>query len=158
MKYGHWLMKISGTPGFKTGMGLAILFYQKIIAGLPGARSARGTEPHTHGIWSSSFRLVVTWLTERTYIRTYVRVYRLYGWGRGDYQKEGGVSQVCLGKSTSLRTVPTNGKYFFPDNDYVRQVDHIRGYWNPKRKLGVTTHFSEITALQCGEKRWIGIF
>ena len=28
----------------------------------------------------------------------------------------------------SLRTVPTNGKYFFPDNDYVRQVDHISGY------------------------------
>ena len=27
-----------------------------------------------------------------------------------------------------LRTVPTNGKYFFPDNDYVRQVDHISGY------------------------------
>ena len=27
-----------------------------------------------------------------------------------------------------LRTVPTNGKYFFPDNDYVRQVDHIRSY------------------------------
>ena len=25
-----------------------------------------------------------------------------------------------------LRTVPTNGKYFFPDN--VRQVDHIMGY------------------------------
>ena len=31
-----------------------------IIAGLPRARSARGTEPHTHGIWSTSFRLVVT--------------------------------------------------------------------------------------------------
>ena len=46
-----------------------------------------------------------------------------------------------------LRTVPTNGKYFFPDNDYVRQVDHIRGYWNPKRKLGVTSHFSEITTM-----------
>ena len=46
-----------------------------------------------------------------------------------------------------LRTVPNNGKYFFPDNDYVRQVDH------PKRKLGVTTHFSEITALQYGEKQ-----
>ena len=30
--------------------------------------------------------------------------------------------------SKPLRTVPTNGKYFFPDNDYVRQVDHIRGY------------------------------
>ena len=67
-----------------------------IIAGLPRARSARGTEPHTHGIWSTSFRLVVTWLTERTYVHTYVRVYRLYGWGREDYQKEGrGVSGVC---------------------------------------------------------------
>ena len=31
-----------------------------IIAGLPRARSARGTEPHTHGIWSTAFRLVVT--------------------------------------------------------------------------------------------------
>ena len=30
------------------------------IAGLPRARSVRGTEPHTHGIWSTSFRLVVT--------------------------------------------------------------------------------------------------
>ena len=30
------------------------------IAGLPRARSARGTEPHTHGMWSTSFRLVVT--------------------------------------------------------------------------------------------------
>ena len=27
-----------------------------------------------------------------------------------------------------LRTVPTNGKYVFPDNDYVREVDHIRDY------------------------------
>ena len=52
-----------------------------------------------------------------------------------------------------LRMVPTNGKYFFPDNDYVRQVDHISGYWNPKRKLGVAPNFSEITALQYGEKR-----
>ena len=30
------------------------------LAGLPRARSARGTEPHTYGIWSTSFRLVVT--------------------------------------------------------------------------------------------------
>ena len=37
----------------------------------------------------------LTRLTERTYVRTYVRVYRLYGWGRGDYQKDGrGVSDV----------------------------------------------------------------
>ena len=65
--------------------------YDLILAGLPRARSARWTEPHTHGKWSTSFRLVVTWLTEHTY----VRVYRLYGWGRGDYQKEGrGVSGV----------------------------------------------------------------
>ena len=25
-----------------------------------GTRSARGTEPHTHRLWSTSFRLVVT--------------------------------------------------------------------------------------------------
>ena len=31
-----------------------------ILAGLPRARSARGREPHTHGIRSTSFRLVVT--------------------------------------------------------------------------------------------------
>ena len=31
-----------------------------LIAGLPRAQSARGTEPYTHGIWSTSFCLVVT--------------------------------------------------------------------------------------------------
>ena len=31
-----------------------------IIAGLPRARSALGTEPHTHRLWSASFPLVVT--------------------------------------------------------------------------------------------------
>ena len=31
-----------------------------IVAGLPRARSAHGTEPYTHRIWSTSFRLVVT--------------------------------------------------------------------------------------------------
>ena len=36
-------------------------------------------------------------VTDRAYVHTYVRVYRLYGWGRGDYQKEGrGVSGVSL--------------------------------------------------------------
>ena len=57
-----------------------------------------------------------------------------------------------------LWTVPTNGKYFFPDNDYMRQVDHIGGYWNPQRKLGVTMHFSEITVFQYAEKCWMGVF
>ena len=47
------------------------------LAGLPRARSARGTEPHTHGIWSTSFRLVVTWLTERTYVRTRLQIVRV---------------------------------------------------------------------------------
>ena len=32
----------------------------EFIAGLPRARSARGTEPHTHRLWSTSFPLVVT--------------------------------------------------------------------------------------------------
>ena len=40
-----------------------------------------------------------------------------------------GVKETALAWFKSyLRTVPTNGKYFFLDNDYVRQVDHIRGY------------------------------
>ena len=43
------------------GVGRDILISKKLfLAGLPRARSARGTEPHTHGIWSTSFRLVVT--------------------------------------------------------------------------------------------------
>ena len=71
-----------------------------IIAGLPCARSARETEPHTHGIWSTSFRLVVTWLTERTYVRTRLQIVRV---GVGEtIKRKGGVSQACLGKSTSL--------------------------------------------------------
>ena len=44
---------------FKT-LKLVSVIIKYIIAGLPRARSARGTEPHTHGIWSTSFRLVVT--------------------------------------------------------------------------------------------------
>ena len=64
------------------------------IAGLSCAQSARGIEPHTHRIWSTSF-LFGCHVIDRAYVRTYVRVYRLYGWGRGDYQKEGrGVSGV----------------------------------------------------------------
>ena len=31
-----------------------------------------------------------------------------------------------LFSTLQLRTVHTNGKYFFPDNDYLRQEDHIR--------------------------------
>ena len=52
------------------------LISESLIAGLPRARSARGTEPHTHRLWSTSFPLVVTWLTERTYVRTIMVYHR----------------------------------------------------------------------------------
>ena len=71
------------------------------VAGLPRARSARGTEPHTHGIWSTSFRLVVTWLTERTNVRTYAST-DCTGRVGETIKRKGGVSQACLGKSSSL--------------------------------------------------------
>ena len=45
-------------------------------------------ESHTHRIWSNSFRLVVTWLTERTYVRTRLQIVRV-GWGRLSKGKEG---------------------------------------------------------------------
>jgi len=34
----------------------------------------------------------------------------------------------------------------------VEKADLSQGYQNPKRKLGVTTHFSEIIALKVGKK------
>ena len=49
----------------------------ELIAGLPHARSERGTEPYTHGIWSTYFPLFVTWLTERTYVRTRLQIVRV---------------------------------------------------------------------------------
>jgi len=36
--------------------------------------------------------------------------------------------------------------------DYVDKADLSKGYQNPKRKLGVTTHFSEIIELKFGKK------
>ena len=78
-----------------------LTFNETIIAGLPRARSARGTEPHTHGIWSTSFLLVVTWLTERTYVRTYAST-DCTGRVGETTKRKGGVSQACLSKSTSF--------------------------------------------------------
>ena len=69
----------------------------RFLAGLPRARSARGREPHTHRIWSTSFLLVVTWLTERTYAST-----DCTGRVGETIKRKGGVSQACLGKSTSF--------------------------------------------------------
>ena len=34
-------------------------------------------------------------------------------------------------------------KYFCAVYDYAGKADLSKAYWNPKRKLGVTTHFSE---------------
>ena len=68
-----------------------------IIAGLPRARSVRGTEPHTHRLRSTSFPLVVTWLTERTYAST-----DCTGGVGETIKRKGGVSQACLAKSTSF--------------------------------------------------------
>ena len=36
--------------------------------------------------------------------------------------------------------------------DYVEKADLSKGYQNPKRKSGVTTHFSEIIELRFGKK------
>ena len=36
--------------------------------------------------------------------------------------------------------------------DYVEKADLSKGYQNPKRNLGVTTHFSEIIELKFGKK------
>ena len=57
-----------------------------------------------------------------------------------------------------LKKIKSKVICFFSDNDYVRQVDYTKGCWNPQRKLGVITHFSEINELKYGEKRWTGFF
>jgi len=36
--------------------------------------------------------------------------------------------------------------------DYIEKADFSKGYQNPKRKLGVTTHFPEIIELKFGKK------
>ena len=36
--------------------------------------------------------------------------------------------------------------------NYAGKVDLLKGYWNPKRKLGVTMQFSEKIKLQFGKK------
>ena len=43
-------------------------------------------------------------------------------------------------------------KYFCAIYDYAEKADLSKGYWNPKRKLGVTTHFLEIIKQQLFEK------
>ena len=54
------LFRRGGGGEVKEEKGLLLKIESSVdISGAP-AREARGTEPHTHGIWSTSFRLVVT--------------------------------------------------------------------------------------------------
>ena len=41
-----------------------------VTAGAPTRAKRAWTEPHSHRIWPTSFRLVVTLLTEHSYVRT----------------------------------------------------------------------------------------
>ena len=43
-----------------------------------------------------------------------------------------------------LRMVPTNMKVFCTTHGYMGKEDLNMGYWNLKRNLGVTMHFSEL--------------
>ena len=54
--------------------------------------------------------------------------------------------------SSFLRNLPTNTKVFCAVYGYVKKVNLSKGYQNPKRKLGVTTYFSEIIELKFGRK------
>jgi len=47
---------------------------------------------------------------------------------------------------------PLIQQYFCAVYDYVENGDLSKGYHNPKRKLGVTTHFSVIIELKFGKK------
>ena len=92
-----------------------------------------GTEPHTHRIlnriWSTSFRLVVTWLTERTYVRTHASRDCTGGIGE-TIKREGGVSQACLGKSTSCILdicKMVNWQLSKPDRHWPVLHDHFAG-------------------------------
>ena len=50
--------------------------------------------------------------------------------------------------SSFLRNLPSTSKVFCAVYDYVEKADLNKGYQNPKRKLGVTTHFSAIIDLK----------
>ena len=50
-----------------------------------------------------------------------------------------------LGVFGALKEIGHQYKNFFcAVHDFVKKADLSKGYENPKRKLGVTTHFSEI--------------
>jgi len=54
--------------------------------------------------------------------------------------------------SSFLRNLSTYTKVLCLAYEYVGKADLNKGYQNPKRKLGVTTTFSEIIELKFGKK------
>jgi len=63
------------------------------------------------------------------------------------------IRSAHLGIFEFLKEFATNTTtYFWAVYDYVEKADLSEGYQNPKAKLGVTTHFSEIIELKFGKK------
>ena len=55
-------------------------------------------------------------------------------------------------KSDFLTELPAKTEIFCAVYNHAAKAVLGKGYWNPKGKLGVTTHFSEIINLRFGEK------
>ena len=105
------------------------VFCIDIYSNMTKTKLIAGTEPHTHRIWSTSFCLVVTWLTERTYIRTYASTDCTGGVGE-TIKRKGGVSQACLAKSTSFTLDihnMVNWQLSKQDSHWPVSHDHIAG-------------------------------
>ena len=66
-----------------------------------------------------------------------------------------GIFAVCsttktnVGKDTPSFLIQ---RYFCTVHGYAQKVDHSNGYWNPKIKLEVTMHFSEMIKQQSFKK------
>ena len=56
------------------------------------------------------------------------------------------------GYSGSLGIYPLIQQHFYAVYDYVEKTDLSKSYQNPKQKLGVTAHYSEIVELKFGKK------
>ena len=101
------------------------LHHFEIVAGLPQARNMLGTEPHTHRIWSTSFRLVVMWLTERMYVHASTNC--MGGVGE-TIKRKGGVSGVSWQVSFILDIHNmVNWQVSKQDSHWPVSHDHIAG-------------------------------
>ena len=64
---------------------------------------------------------------------------------------KGTVAQFKLLLFCLIRTVPlllNIQRYFCMVYEYTEKADLSKRYWNPTKKLGVTTHFSDINVKQ----------